>query len=84
MCDCKTATRLNDSEVVSQQGGGGVPAAAVAVGGPREFVESAQLLEGDLAGVLEDGPDDVLGAGRGRQRAAVPEGSRRKSQSTCM
>ena len=67
--DCKTATRLNASEVVSQQGG----TLAGADGVPAQLVEGAQLLEGDLPDVLEDGPDHVLGAGRGRQRSAVPE-----------
>ena len=68
--DCKTATRLNASEVVSQQGG--ILAVAVAVP-PQELVEEAQLFKGDLPGVLEDGPHNVLGTGRGRQRSAVPE-----------
>ena len=46
---------------------------AGADGVPAQLVEGAQLLEGDLPDVLEDGPDHVLGAGRGRQRSAVPE-----------
>ena len=69
--DCKTSTRLNASEVVSQQGG--VLAAAVAVGVAPQHVEGAQLFEGDPPDVLEDRPDHVLGAGWGRQRSAVPE-----------
>ena len=65
--DCKTATHLNASEVVSQQRG-------TLVDGVRaQLVEGAQLLEGDLADVLEDDPDDVLGAGRRRERSAIPK-----------
>ena len=62
---------LNASEVVSQQGG--VLAAAVAVGVAPQHVEGAQLFEGDPPDVLEDRPDHVLGARRGRQRSAVPD-----------
>ena len=63
------ATGLNASEVVSQHG----CLLPGADGAPNQLVEGAQLLEGDLADVLEDGPNHVLGAGRGRQRSAVPE-----------
>ena len=64
------ATGLNASEVVSQHG----CLLSGADGAPDQLVEGAQLLEGDLADVLEDGPNHVLGAGRGRQRSAIPEG----------
>ena len=63
------ATGLNASEVVSQHG----CLLSGADGAPDQLVEGAQLLEGDLADVLEDGPNHVLGAGRGRQRSAIPE-----------
>ena len=68
------ATGLNASEVVSQHG----CLLSGADGNPDQLVEGAQLLEGDLADVLEDGPNHVLGAGRGRQRSAIPERGLRK------
>ena len=64
------ATGLNASEVVSQHG----CHLSDADGPPDQLVKGAQLLEGDLADMLEDGPNHVLGAGRGGQRSTIPEG----------